>query len=361
MSGSALYFTAPRTVERRPIEVARVAPDEVVVETVASAISAGTELLVYRDEIPEQTPIDDALPAFDGDFSYPLRYGYSTVGRVVDCGSRVDDDWLGRTVFGFYPHQTHVTARPTELVVVDDAVEPAHAALLPTLETATNLVLDAAPMLGERVVVFGAGSIGLCTIRLLASFPLAELVVVEPVEHRREIAREFGADRVYDPTADTELGADRDFDAGDNADRDAAVGNSEPDETVVDRVGDGFDLAIELSGQPDVLNTAVDAVGYDGRVVVGSWYGSKRTSVDFGGRFHRNRIEIRSSQVSTIAPELRGRWNRDRRFETALDGLSRIDCERLITHRIPFTAAERAYELLDSSPESVLQVVLTYE
>lgn len=360
MSGSALYFTAPRTVERRPIEVARVAPDEVVVETVASAISAGTELLVYRDEIPEQTPIDDALPAFDGDFSYPLRYGYSTVGRVVDCGSRVDDDWLGRTVFGFYPHQTHVTARPTELVVVDDAVEPAHAALLPTLETATNLVLDAAPMLGERVVVFGAGSIGLCTIRLLASFPLAELVVVEPVEHRREIAREFGADRVYDPTADTELGADRDFDAGDNADRDAAVGNSEPDETVVDRVGDGFDLAIELSGQPDVLNTAVDAVGYDGRVVVGSWYGTKRTDLGFGTHFHRGNVAIRSSQVSTISPELRGRWSRERRRDTTWQLLHSLDTEPLVTHRIAVEEAPEAYRLLDDEPNEAVQVLLTY-
>lgn len=331
MSESALYFTAPRTVESRSIDAARPAPDEVCVETQASAISAGTELLVYRDEIPAETPIDDVLSAFDGDFSYPLRYGYSAVGRVVDCGSRVADDWLGRAVFAFRPHQTYFTATPDELVTLDNDVDPAHATLLPTVETATNLVLDAAPLLGERVVVFGAGVVGLSTTRLLANFPLAELVVVDPIAHRRAVAREFGADRVVDPSGDTNV-----LDAD-------------------------FDLAIELSGQPDVLNNAVDAVGYDGRVVVGSWYGSKRTPVDFGGRFHRNRTEIISSQVSTIAPKLRGRWDRERRFETARTWLSHLDCERLISHRIPFEQAADAYKLLDSSPESTLQVVLSYE
>lgn len=329
MTNSALFFTGPRTVEISAIEPVSPAADEVVVETTASAISAGTELLVYRDQAPENTEIDETLNGFDGDFSYPMQYGYASVGTVVETGSDVDNDWLGRTVFSFTPHQRRVAVTPDELVVVPDNIPPAHATLLPTIETATTLVLDCNPRLDERVVVFGAGVVGLCTTRLLAAFPLADLVVVDPIANRREHAEELGADRT--------------------------IGPEEVSESVSD-----YDLAVELSGQPEVLNDAVNSVGYGGRVVVGSWYGSKRAAVDFGGRFHRNRIEIVSSQVSTIAPELRGRWDKTRRFETALRWLERIRPDRLISHRIPFSAANEAYERLDNQPESTLQVVLTY-
>ncbi len=329
MCTSALYFTGPRTVQARPLALDPLADGEVLVETAASAISAGTELLVYRDQTPENMVIDEALTGFEGDFTYPMQYGYAAVGQVVETGSDVETDWLGQTVFSFTPHQTQFTASPEELVSVPDGMAPAHATLLPTLETATNLVLDCHPRLGEHVVVFGAGIVGLCVTRLLAAFPLESLVVVDPLDNRRAIAREMGADRAIHPDA------------------------------VAQTVSD-VDLAVELSGQPDVLNDALGVVGYDGRIVIGSWYGAKQTPVDFGGRFHRNRIELISSQVSTIDPELRGRWDKDRRFETALGWLERIDSDRLISHRIPFSEAQDAYELLDQQPEPVLQVVMTY-
>jgi Threonine dehydrogenase and related Zn-dependent dehydrogenases len=328
MADSALYFTAPRTVESRPVSV-NPAAEEVVVKTDVSAISAGTELLVYRDEAPDDLPVDETIDAFDDSFEYPLRYGYAAAGRVVDTGSEVSNAWLDRQVFGFYPHQTRFTAAPDDLVVLPDDVSPAHGSLLPTVETATNLVLDSEPRLGESVVVFGAGIVGLCTTRLLSEFPLADLTVVEPIADRRETATAMGADRVVPPeTAAAELG---------------------------DR-----DLALELSGQPAVLNDAIDAVGYDGRIVVGSWYGEKRAPIDLGGAFHRDRIELVSSQVSTIDPPRRGRWDRERRFDTAVGWLDRLDCERLISHHVPFAEAADAYELLDERAESTLQVVLTY-
>jgi len=328
MADSALYFTAPRTVEPRPVSVDPAAT-EVVVETDVSAISAGTELLVYRDEAPDDLPVDETIDAFDDSFEYPLRYGYAAAGRVVDTGSEVSDAWLDRQVFGFHPHQTRFAAAPDDLVVLPDDVSPAHGSLLPTVETATNLVLDSEPRLGESVVVFGAGVVGLCTTRLLSAFPLADLTVVEPIADRRETATAMGADRVVTPeTAAAELG---------------------------DR-----DLALELSGQPAVLNDAIDAVGYDGRIVVGSWYGDKRAPIDLGGAFHRDRIELVSSQVSTIDPPRRGRWDRERRFDTAVEWLDRLDCERLISHQVPFAEAADAYELLNERAESALQVVLTY-
>lgn len=331
----SLYFEAPGEVALRERPVPDPDPDEVRVRTLTSAISAGTELLVYRDEVPSDLPVDETLPAFDGEtFTYPLRYGYAAVGRVTACGAAVDDDWRGRRVLAYNPHETHFTATPSSLVPLPDGMGDGTAALLPTAETAATLALDAAPRLGERVVVHGAGPVGLTTTGFLAAFPLDELAVVDPAERRREAAAEFGAD--------------------------AAVAPSRLD-SLLDRHPDGMDAAIELSGNPAALDDAVDAVGYDGRVVVGSWYGERDARLSFDGHFHRDRVEIRSSQVSTLDPPLRGRWTRDRRLETAMERLDDLPVDRLITHRVPFDEASDAYDLLDGDGERTLQVLLTYD
>ena len=337
MTDAALYFTGPETVEVRETSVGPPDADELLVDTRASAISAGTELLVYRDRTPEGLPADETLDALDGDLSYPLQYGYAASGVVSEVGADVDPDWVGQSVFSFVPHQTSFRATPDSVVALPPGTTPAAGSLLPSVETATNVVLDAAPRLGERVVVFGAGVIGLCVTRLLADFPLESLVVVDPIERRRDLAAALGADRTTTPA---EIGA-----------VDPAVGDS---------AVDGADLAIELSGQPSALDDAIGAVGYDARIVVGSWYGTKRAPIDLGGRFHRDRIDIVSSQVSTISPELRGRWDRDRRMDAALDRLDGIPADELITHRIPFERAPEAYELLDSGSDEAVQVILEY-
>ncbi len=329
MTDAALFFTDERTVEHRPIEVGSPAADELLVETQVSAISAGTELLVYRDEVPTEIPLDETIDSLDDDASYPVRYGYAAVGTVVETGSAVAEEWLGREVFAFEPHQTRFCAAADSVVVLPETVTVGAGALFPTVETATNIVLDSQPRLGEQVVVFGAGVVGCCTTRLLSAFPLDRLVVVDPLERRREVAIEMGADEAVAP------------------------------EAVADRVAD-VDLAIELSGQPDALDDAIEVVGYDSRIVVGSWYGTKRAPIDLGSHFHRDRIELVSSQVSTIAPELRGRWDTDRRTDCALTWLDRIDTERLISHRIPFDEGAEAYAQLDTTPESMRQVLLTY-
>jgi len=219
MTDTALYFTAPETVEVRETAVGPPAADELLVDTRASAISAGTELLVYRDQTPADLPADETLDALDGDLSYPLRYGYAASGVVREVGSDVDPNWVGRSVFSFVPHQTSFCATPDSVVALPPETTPAAGSLLPSVETATNIVLDAAPRLGERVVVFGAGVIGLCVTRLLAAFPLESLVVVDPIERRRALAAEFGADRTTTPT---ELGD------ADPAGADLAVDGADP-------------------------------------------------------------------------------------------------------------------------------------
>jgi 2-desacetyl-2-hydroxyethyl bacteriochlorophyllide A dehydrogenase len=334
MAARALYFTGERSVEVRREPVEEPGAGELAVETLASGISAGTELLVYRDETPDGMAVDETITSLDGTFDYPLRYGYAAVGEVRAAGEDVDDEWLGRRVFAFEPHASRFRVPADAVVRVPADVDTATATLLPTLETATNFVMDARPRVGERVVVFGAGAIGLATTHVLAGFPLAELVVVEPNADRREHARAFGADDAVPPEAATGLFADAD--------------------------PPGADLAVEVSGAPSTLDAAIDAVGYDGRIVVGSWYGTKRAPVDLGGSFHRDRISVESSQVSTVAPAQRGRWTKGRRLGVAFDGLRRIDADRLISPRVPFADAREAYRLLDRGAEGALHVVLDY-
>ena len=331
MDRHSLYFTDPRELDRRS-NTFEAAADEVVVETRVSAISAGTELLIYRGEVPTDIPADPTIDSLDTDLSFPLRYGYAAVGEVVSTGDAVAEEWLGRTVFGFNPHETAFAAAPDTLIPVPEDLDPEIAALLPSVETATSLVLDGRPRLGERTVVFGAGVIGLCTIGILGTFPLDELVAVDPIATRREHAARMGADVVVSPE-----------------DVSSVVG--EWDE-------DGADIVYELSGQPAALDDAVSVTGYDGRVIVGSWYGTKRPTLDLGTEFHRGRISIESSQVSTLSPEHRGRFTRDRRTHIALDRLMALDVSALITHRIPFADAQAAYTRLDE--HDALQILLTY-
>ena len=334
-TGRSLYFTGPRSISIERESVSAPGPDEVLVEARVSAVSSGTELLIYRGEMPRDLAADATIDALGDDLSYPLKYGYATVGEVVDLGPNVAERWRGRRVFAFNPHESHFAASPADLVPVPEDVSTTTAALLPTAETATTLVMDGHPRVGERVVVFGAGMVGLVTTSVLSSFPLERLTVVEPVADRRSMADRLGADETLHPEAAT-----------------AVEERGEPA---------GADLAYELSGSPETLDDAIDAVGYDGRIVVGSWYGRKRAETDFGGFFHRNRIDVSSSQVSTLAPELRGRWTKERRMDVAWDRLRALPADRLVTHRIGFEDAAEAYRLLDGGPENALQVVLEFE
>ncbi|WP_144905455.1 zinc-dependent alcohol dehydrogenase [Halobellus captivus] len=344
MNRKSLFFTEPHGTAIRSTSVDMDSTD-VLVETSVSGVSAGTELLIYRGEAPTELPADETLDSLDGDLSFPLRYGYAAVGDVVSVGDAVDDEWVGRSVFALTPHETHFAIPPADVIPVPEDVDSESMALFPSVETATSLVLDGRPRIGEEVVVFGAGVVGLCTIAILSSFPLDRLIAVEPIPERRDRAVAMGADLAVAPDALDDV---LDAEAGGASARD----HSSPS---------GADLVYELSGRPETLDAAVAAAGYDSRVVVGSWYGDKPSTVDLGGSFHRDRISVESSQVSTLAPAIRGRWTNVRRASVALEELRAMDAASLITHRIPFDEASEAYRLLDERADGVLQVLLTYE
>ena len=337
----ALYFTAPRQVEHRAEPCPAPARGQVRVRTLASAISPGTEMLIYRGQMPQGLAADETLEALSGALTYPLKYGYAAVGEVEALGEGVPAAWLGRQVFAFQPHQRCFVAPTASLFPLPPGIGVEQALFLPNMETAVNFLLDGAPRIGEKVAVLGQGVVGLLTTALLARFPLAALVVFDRYPLRRETARTLGATVALDPAAADALQTAREaLEARD--------------------LYDGADLTYEVSGNPQALNMALEITGFAGRVVIGSWYGTKRAPLDLGGRFHRSRIRLLSSQVSTLAPEHTARWNKARRLRTAWDMLRTFPAERLITHRFAFAQAAEAYRLLDERAGEAIQVIFTY-
>ena len=330
MTRRSLYFVSPGEVDLREEPIPQPDDNELQVRTELSAISSGTELLVYTGNVDSGMAADPNFESLSGSLSYPLKYGYAAVGHVEAVGEAVDDSWLDRRVFAFNPHESHFCATVDELHPIPESIPTELATLLPTAETAVTLVHDGAPRLGERVVVFGQGLVGLVTTAVLSEFPLAELITVDLSADRREWSEQLGATTSVHPD---ELG-------------DVLELPGEPS-TAVDHPG--ADLTFELSGNPAALDAAVSATGYDGRVIVGSWYGTKSTELDLGGRFHRSRITLASSQVSTIDPELRGRWDRSRRMEFAWEQLD-ASLADLLTDCYHIESAPEAYAALADGP-----------
>lgn len=338
MKRLAVYFIAPGAVEVREELLPAPQAGEVLVQTLVSAISAGTELLFYRGQVPSDLPVDETIAALEGSVRYPLKYGYAAVGRVIGLGADVPEAWLGRTIFSFRPHESHFMAPVADVIPVPQDLTAEQAAFLPNMETAVTLVLDGAPLIGEQVAVFGQGVVGLLTTALLAQFPLASLVTLDRYPLRRQASEAAGAHHTVDPAAPDALQQTRVL-------------------LQADRPYEGADLCYELSGSPETLDQAIAVTGYHSRVVIGSWYGRKQAPLDLGGRFHRNRIRLISSQVSTIAPELRGRWGAQRRFGLVWEMIRRVRPERFITHRFPLDLAAQAYQLLDRQPAEAIQVI----
>lgn len=346
MRARQLWFIKPGEVEIREQRLPPLQPGQILVKSLCSAISAGTEMLVYRGQLPTDIALDASLAALQQQNAYPLQYGYACVGNVEQIGAGVDASWLNKRVFSFQPHASHFIATLDQLIALPDDVEPEAAVFLANMETAVNLILDGSPGLGERVTVLGQGIVGLLLSSLLARFPLAQLLALDEIGKRSNYAEWLGVHRTFDPKSDRQIAELKD------ALRLPVELSATPNS--------GADLICEVSGAPAALNLAIDLCSYSGRIVIGSWYGNKSASVQLGGVAHRNRIRFISSQVSSIAPELTGRWDKARRFQQAWRMIRQVKPQALISHRIPIDQAADVYQLLDQAPEQVLQAVFIY-
>jgi 2-desacetyl-2-hydroxyethyl bacteriochlorophyllide A dehydrogenase len=311
--------------------------NEVLVRTVISAVSAGTEMLFYRNQVDEGIQLDTAFTGLSGPFHYPFKYGYASVGQIEELGDGVPSEWKGRTVFSFHPHESHFVSPLAEVIPVPKNMDIEDAVFLPFMETALSFVMDGRPVAGENVVVLGQGVIGLLTTAILSKFPLSRLVTLDAIKAKRQKSLAMGADRSFDPS-------------------------TTPAEVLkqTDMEDSKADLVFEVSGNPQAIDYALSIAGFDARIILGSWYGNKLTTVHLGRDFHRNRTHIISSQVSSVAPSLQGRWSKGRRIEFTWKLLEKVRPSKLITHRYELKDAKSAYRLIDAKSDDVCQLVFVY-
>jgi threonine dehydrogenase-like Zn-dependent dehydrogenase len=294
----AFWLCRPGAGELRAVDVPVPGPGEVLVRTLVSGISRGTETLVFAGRVPPSQYAAMRAPFQDGEFPGPVKYGYLNVGRV-ESGPR---DILGRTVFCLYPHQTAYVVPAEAVVPVPDEVPPRRAVLAGTVETAVNALWDAGPLIGDRVAVVGAGMVGCCVARLLARIPGVRVTLVDVDGRRADIAVALGADFALPADAPREQ-----------------------------------DLVIHASATSAGLQLSLDLLATEREVIELSWYGETGVTLSLGAAFHSRRLGVRASQVGRIAPVRRStRTSRDR-LTLALDLLRDPAFEVLLTGESDFT------------------------
>jgi 2-desacetyl-2-hydroxyethyl bacteriochlorophyllide A dehydrogenase len=332
--GHAVWFEGAHKPVVKEEAVHSPRSEQVQVRAIASLISPGTELSIYRGQISPETEL--GLETCAGSFAFPVKYAYQVVGEVVEVGVDVPLA-VGNLVFARHPHQDLFTMRynPDLIFRLPPDMDPEVAAFSNLADVALNALLDVPVRIGDDVVIFGQGIVGtFCA--LFARKTAGHLIVVEPVEERRRRSLEYGADLAVHP------------------------------EEVVQAVrevtgGRGVDVAIEVSGAPPALQQAITVTGQEGVIATISYYGTRPVTLTLSPEFHFRRQRIVSTQVSSVGSGLQPRWSLGRRFETVLSLLPEVPVKDLISHRLELSSAPKAYELLDTQPEDSLGVILQYE
>jgi threonine dehydrogenase-like Zn-dependent dehydrogenase len=303
----AFWIESERTGVLRPVDVPAPGPGEVLVRTLHSGISRGTETLIFDGRVPASQHALMRAPHQDGDFPWPVKYGYLNVG-VVEAG---EPALVGATVFCLYPHQTRYVVPADAVVPVPAGVPAARAVLAGTVETAVNAAWDAAPLVGDRIAVVGGGMVGCCLAGVLARLPGARIQLVDVDPARAAVADAFG------------------------------VGFATP----ADADGD-CDLVLHASASEAGLARSLELAGFEGEVVELSWYGDRPVRVPLGEHFHSRRLAVRASQVGAVAPARRARRSYADRLGVALGLLADPAFDVLLTGSSPFAELPAAMAAL---------------
>ena len=290
-------------------------PGDVLVRTLYSGISRGTEALVFRGGVPASQYAAMRAPFQEGDFPGPVKYGYSSVGTVEEGPDGLRD----RVVFCLYPHQDRYRVPETAVHPVPAAVPAARAVLAANMETAVNVVWDARPAAGDEILVIGGGVVGLLAAALCRDVPGARVTVVDPKRSRAATAEALGLRYRPEPPG-------------------AAAA----------------DLVIHASGRAEGLRAALGAAGVEATIVDASWYGSSEVTLPLGAAFHARRLTIRSSQVGRVPPARAPRWTTARRLALALDLLADARLDALLTGESPFDDLPAVLERLAEDPGDAL-------
>ncbi len=311
----SFWVVEPGRGEIRAEKLRAPSADEVLVRTLYSGISRGTETLVFAGRVPPAEFARMRAPFQAGDFPAPVKYGYSNVG-VVEQGPAA---LLGRHVFCLYPHQTRYVVATAAVHVLPDDVPPARAVLAANLETAVNGLWDAAPRVGDRVAVVGAGTVGCLVAWLATRIAGCDVQLVDVDERKRAAAQRLGVA----------------FDAPGSAARDA-------------------DVVVHASGSAAGLATALELAAFEATVLEMSWYGDGRPAVPLGEAFHSRRLTLRSSQVGAIATAQRARWSTQRRMQLVLRLLRDAVLDTLVSGASAFDELPAVLARLASPSEYTL-------
>jgi threonine dehydrogenase-like Zn-dependent dehydrogenase len=317
----AFWLRAPGCGEIRPVGLPEPGPDDVVIRTVRSGVSRGTETLVFRGGVPQDLRARMRAPFQEGDFPAPVKYGYLNVGAVEEG----PPDLRGRTVFCLYPHQTAYVVPASAVSVVPDDVPPARAVLAGTVETAINALWDAAPAVGDRIAVLGGGMVGCCVARLLQRYPAVQVTLVDVDRGRADVA--------------------------------AAL---EVDFALPEDAPENLDLVVHTSATSAGLQRSLDLLAVEGTVIDLSWYGDTEVRLSLGGAFHDRRLAIRSSQVGTLSPVRASRRTLADRLTLALDLLRDPAFDALLTGESRFTELPDVMARLAAGTLPALCHTLTY-
>ncbi|MFE7545086.1 zinc-dependent alcohol dehydrogenase [Streptomyces platensis] len=293
----AFWLNAPGHGEIRTVPLPDPGPDDVLVRTLCSGVSRGTETLVFRGGVPVSQHSMMRAPFQEGDFPGPLKYGYLNVGVVEEGPSAL----LGRTVFCLYPHQTHYVVPASAVTPVPDSVPAPRAVLAGTVETAVNALWDAAPLVGDRIAVIGAGMVGCGVAAILARYPAVRVQLVDADPARAATAKALGVDFALPQ----------------------------------DALGD-CDLVVHASATEEGLARSLELLAPEGTVIELSWYGDRQVSLPLGEAFHSRRLVVRSSQVGAVSPARRARRTFADRLALALDLLADPAFDALITGESAF-------------------------
>jgi len=322
LEARAFWVTAPGHGEIKAQRLQSPAPGELLIRTRRSAISRGTESLVFRGEVPESEWRRMRCPFQEGEFPAPVKYGYSSVGVVEDGPAEA----LGRRVFCLYPHQDRFIVQKDAVIEIPAAVPDRRATLAANMETAVNGMWDAEPGLGDRIAVIGAGVVGCLVAALAARLPGAEVELID-----------------IDPTREATA---------------AALGChfAMPDKASLEA-----DLVVHASGSPAGLATALTIAGFEATVLEMSWYGTRTVPLTLGGAFHSRRLALRSSQVGAVPAGRRQSWSHRRRLTLALSLLRDPVFDVLFSGENEFSVLPDLMPRLAASSAGVLCHTLWYD
>jgi 2-desacetyl-2-hydroxyethyl bacteriochlorophyllide A dehydrogenase len=320
-TAQALWYAAPGKAELRPATIGDRKPADVLVRTLYSGLSRGTERLIFEGKVPEMEWSRMRAPAQEGEFPFPVKYGYSAVGVVEEGPAELK----GKHIFALYPHQDRFVIPAERAFIIPGDVPPRRATLAANMETALNILWDGGAQPADKIVIVGGGIVGMLVAALASRLPGADVTLVDIEESRALIAKTLG------------------------------VGFTLPDKAPGEA-----DLVIHTTASAAGLSLALKLAGVEGTIVEASWFGSGMVNVALGDAFHSRRLRLISSQVGNVCASRAKRWTTRRRLEAAIGMLADDRLDALLGEEVPFAELPQQLSRLLSRAAPGLGALVRY-